>query len=185
MAYLDETGIDCNAPLVVMVGVVANTAHLARSQEEFGDIFDLLTGVVPNLRELKSSDLLRGTGKWRSSVISNEARLGVINRLCRWPAERHHSLALAAIPHDACKAKPPAAKELAHPWRAAAWHVALQLQRAHQGQPKNKGRTILVFDDNKMHVGQSGASLWARTQSEPRRDNDASTAQVLASTHDQ
>jgi hypothetical protein len=34
-------------------------------------------------------------------------------------------------------------------WRTCALHVALQVQRAHQQLPKNKGHTFLVFDENR------------------------------------
>ncbi len=64
-AYVDETGIDGVSPLMVMVGVVVNDERLNRTQGEFAAIFENLGEMVTGtLKELKSSDMLAGSGAW-------------------------------------------------------------------------------------------------------------------------
>ncbi|MEJ5914494.1 DUF3800 domain-containing protein [Pseudokineococcus sp. 1T1Z-3] len=157
MTYVDETGIDQNAPVAVMVGIVADVHHIARSQDEFGDLFDELRKYAGALREVKSSELMRGTGKWKH--MNNADRVELVKRLCGWVATRHHRLALAAVTTATVKGGPAPAPGWDNAWRAAAWHIALQVQRAHQGKPKNKGRSLLIFDDNKKQADNFAESM--------------------------
>ena len=50
--------------------------------------------------------------------------------------------------------------KLAMTFSATAWHIALQLQRAHQPMRKSKGKTILVFDDNKHGIANVADSIY-------------------------
>lgn len=160
MAYVDETGIDGKAPVVVMVGVVANSSRLARTQEEFAGIFADLQERAANLREIKSVELLKGTGKWRKAVLSNEERISLIRELCHWVVERKHDLVLSAITREDCEASDVEVADLRSPWQAAAWHVALQLQRLQQGKPNGKGRTLLIFDANHMEAPKLASAMF-------------------------
>ncbi len=129
-AYVDETGIDGVSPLMVMVGIVVNDERLNGTQGEFAAIFEnrgeLVTGT---LEELKSSDMLAGTGAWRK--VDGHKRRNVITNLCEWLCTRKHDLALTAIEHQADAASAPGAPVLSDVWLAGASHLALQLQRAH------------------------------------------------------
>ena len=52
-----------NSPTIVMAGIVVNDQRLTRTQVEFAAIFKNLGDVASGtLRELKSADLLAGTG---------------------------------------------------------------------------------------------------------------------------
>jgi hypothetical protein len=46
-------------------------------------------------------------------------------------------------------------------WVAGAVHVALQLQRLHQQLEKNKGHTVLIFDENKAKADKLNEVLFA------------------------
>lgn len=147
-AYVDETGTDGSSPLVVMVGIVANGERLGRTQAEIDAILANLGEVaIGYMSELKSKNLLAGTGAWKG--VQGETRRNVVTNLCGWLCDRKHDLALAAIDLGEFEARPFRRDQLGNPWQAAAWHIALQLQRAHQVKKGNKGRTVLVFDDNK------------------------------------
>jgi hypothetical protein len=50
-------------------------------------------------------------------------------------------------------------------WVAGAVHVALQLRKLHQTLKKNKGHTVLIFDENKVKADRLN-----EVQSEPRFD---------------
>jgi len=133
-----------------MVGVVVNGERLNRTQEELASILtglsDLSTG---SLKELKGKNLLRGGGPWRA--VDGEQRRATVTGLCEWLVVRKHTLALAAIDHEAFETAPQPGTELRTIWRAGAFHIALQLQRAHRTSG-NKGKTVLVFDDNKQEM---------------------------------
>ena len=154
-AYVDETGTDGSSPLTVMVGIVVNGERLGRTQLELGAILDNLGGVASGyLGELKSKNLLAGTGPWKG--VPGETRRNVISNLCGWLCDRKHELALAAIDVQQFEAHTFQRGDLSNPWQAAAWHISLQLQRAHQSKKGNKGRTVLVFDDNKREAANFG-----------------------------
>lgn len=150
-AYVDETGTDGSAPVLVMVGIVVNGERLNRTQEELATIFAGLSVQATGLmKELKGKTLLGGSGPWRR--LDGEQRRTVVTNLCHWLVARKHTLALAAISHDCFKKSPPPGTELSTAWRGGAFHIALQLQRAHQAQRGSKGKTVLVFDDNKQEM---------------------------------
>ena len=147
-AYADETGIDGISPVVVMAAVVVNSERLTRTQEEFDGIFknlgDIATGT---LKELKSKDLVAGKGDWGN--VEGQVRRDIFTSLCKWICDRKHELALAAIDIETFTTNAAPVTELQDIWQAAACHIALQLQRAHQSKSGSKGRIVLIFDDNK------------------------------------
>jgi len=150
-AYVDETGLDATSPVMVMVGIIVNGERLARTQDDLSGIFSTLGGITTGyLKELKSKTLLSGTGVWGG--VPGEKRRKVVSDLCSWLCDRKHDLALAAIDKQRFSAQPPDDAQLANIWQAGACHIALQLQRAHQSKGGSKGRTVLVFDDNKQET---------------------------------
>jgi hypothetical protein len=46
------------------------------------------------------------------------------------------------------------------PWLASGMHIALQIQKANQGLLRHKGKTFLVFDENKMKADALAELLW-------------------------
>lgn len=147
-AYVDETGIDGESPVMVMAGIVADSGRVGRTRAELEGILGNLGEVASGyMSELKSRHLFAGTGAWKN--VPGETRRNVVSNLCGWLCDRKHDLALAAIDHQRFEDNPYQRQDLPNPWQAGAWHLALQVQRAHQSKPKNKGRTVLVFDDNK------------------------------------
>jgi hypothetical protein len=150
-AYADETGNDDVSPVLVMVGIVVDASRLGRTQRQFDDIFRNLADLTGRpLRELKSSDVLPGKGTWRD--VEGETRRNVVSNLCQWVSDRKHRLAVAALHREGFKANQPPCAELQDEWQAAACHLCLQVQRAHQSKSGGKGRTVLVFDENKRGV---------------------------------
>jgi hypothetical protein len=58
-------------------------------------------------------------------------RAAIIGDLCTWLCERKHDIAVAAIDLAHFREKP--LNESLDAWMTAALHIALQVQRAHQG----------------------------------------------------
>ena len=160
--YVDES-LDNKGKLVqVMVGIVADAHRLSRSRQEFAEIFDLVSGVYPMaLRELKGSRIFYGLGAWRK--VTPDIRKAVFRLFCAWISDRKHHLALSAIDISRFNAGLPGdfPNELNDLWVAGAVHVALQLQKAHQTLPKNKGQTVLIFDENKVKADKLNEVLFA------------------------
>jgi hypothetical protein len=157
ICYVDETGTDGQSPVLVMVGVIADSQRLNRTRTDFADTFAELGEVaVRELRELKSNELYRGQGPWNG--IDGDKRAAIISRLCEWLCERKHDLALAAVDLERHQAEP--LRDGLDPWMTAALHVALQVQRAHQKLPKRKGSTFLVFDEHQRHADRLAELLF-------------------------
>lgn len=157
LCYVDETGTDGMSPLVVMVGVIADSHRVHRTRTEFtNELQELGDGLDRELRELKSNELYKGRGPW--ARVPGDKRAEIITHLCDWLCERSHSLALAAI--DLSKFDEAPLDDELDEWMTAALHIALQVQRAHQGHQRRKGTTFLVFDEHKRHADRLAELLY-------------------------
>ncbi len=156
--YVDESGVRKEDPCLTMVGVIADAYRLKRTNEEFhsGFFSRVQELFLEPLAELKGSKLVFGRNRWRK--VDQGVRRDVILELCEWPKQRKHKLAIAAV--DKSRVAAGGEGKVRDPWVAAALHVALQNQRAHQAKGASKGRTVLVFDDNKQKMDVLSQLLW-------------------------
>lgn len=70
VCYVDETGTDGISPVLVMVGVIADGQRLPKTQSELAAIFGSLGNLsAKTLRELKSTQLFKGTGPGMASMV--------------------------------------------------------------------------------------------------------------------
>lgn len=149
LCYVDETGTDGQSPALVFVGVIADIARVHRTGAEFEKLFEDLTDLPEkSITEVKGSNLYYGKGRWKG--VDGEVRHAAIRQLCEWLVERKHSLALAALDLEAFPDSALKRMTGLDPWMCGAFHIALQIQKAHQSIKKNKGKTFLVFDENKV-----------------------------------
>ena len=149
LCYVDETGTDGRSPLVVFVGVIADVARVHRTRLEFEELFRNLAELPDKaIAELKGSNVYYGNGRWNG--VDGELRHAAIGQLCKWLADRKHSLALAALDVGDFGGSDLERLTGLDIWMCGAMHIALQVQRAHQGMNKNKGATFLVFDEHKV-----------------------------------
>ena len=149
---MDESGYgDTAQPALVMVGIVVDHNRANKTRQEFGVIFDGIKAMLPAATELKSSRVFYGAGLW--GTVAEQARWQLFVDLCMWIKTRKHKLVLAAVDKERlANNKGLAPGELHDEFLAAAMHIALQIQKAHKGQAKNKGHTFLIFDENKQKV---------------------------------
>jgi hypothetical protein len=160
--YVDESRDSASDKVQVVVGIVADAQRLNRSRVEFSEIFALVEGAYPEaLKELKGSRIFYGHGGWRE--VPPELRKAVFRLFCEWIGERKHSLALSAIDIRRFSEKLPDnyPDPLRDLWVAGAVHIALQLQKLHQALKKNKGHTVLIFDENKVKADRLNEVLFA------------------------
>ena len=160
--YVDEN-LDNQCQLVqVMVGIVVDAQRLNRTRLEFGEIFGVVGDAFPGaLRELKGSKIFYGRDGWRQ--VAPEVRKDIFRRI---PVS---GLATASITSQCprstsavltptfLRTTPRSLKDL---WVAGAVHIALQLQRLHQGLDKNKGHTVIPFDENKLKADKLNEVLF-------------------------
>lgn len=162
VCYVDESGNQDQDPCLVMVGIVVDAVRLNRTQEEFHEVFDVVQTLFDeNLKELKGSKIIFGRDRWRN--VDPDVRKRIAEFFCNWLVNRKHHLALAAI--DRQKLSQVNGSRFApvsqDPWLAGSLHIALQLQKHHQGQAKNKGHTFLFVDENKKSADQLAELLFA------------------------
>jgi hypothetical protein len=79
------------------------------------------------------------------------------------------------------------------PWLAAGLHIALQIQKFHQGRQKNKGHTFLIMDENKQKADQFAEllfetpewtdSYYGRRKNQERLDQLIDTSFAVKSHH--
>ncbi len=161
VCYVDESGNTKQNPCLVMVGILVDSLRLHRTQQEFSKVFNIVQGLFQeNLRELKGSKMILGRNRWRK--VAPDTRQKIVDFFCGWIVDRKHRLIVTAV--DRAKLKENKAEqepaEQHDAWLAAGLHVALQIQKANQRSGKHKGRTFLIFDDNKVMADKLAELLW-------------------------
>jgi len=187
VCYVDESGNnEKNDPCLVMVGIVVDAYRLNRTREEFGEIFDTIQRLFQdNLKELKGAKMIFGRDRWRK--VDPETRQRITRFLCNWVVKRKHHIVLAAIDRERFKqsdrSRFPEVDD--DPWLACSLHIALQIQKYHQGKKKNKGRTFLFIDENKQGADKLSELLFKPPEwTDPyygRRKNQARLDQLIDS----
>lgn len=167
-----------------MVGVVADNQRLNKSQEEFGEVYAQISAISPAaLKELKSTKIFYGNEEWRG--VDPDVRKGIFEYFCDWICNRKHALALTAIDTEKHAAAlghdvPEALNDI---WISGALHVALQVQKVHQKESKNKGHTFLIFDENPQKTDRLTELLYSPPQWTDsyyeRKKNSAPLSQVI------
>jgi len=168
LCYCDESGYcgraeDQEQPVMVMAGILPNAYTYHRSDAEFRHIFEIINGQVP-LDEIKGSQIYRGRGAWAD--IHPESRDQVIEFYLDWISQRPHQLLISAVdnsryfgyvhnhPDDTHTVVLP------YPYLFSGLHIATTVQRLNRGHEKNKGKTLLIYDEQSEFSGQLAQLLF-------------------------
>jgi hypothetical protein len=157
--YVDESGhcgtkFDPKQPVEVLVGVVSDATKIHKTNREHSNFLKTLLykhGII--VPELKSAQIFRGRKEW--SNIAPEVRKQVFRDLLKWVNNR--SCKLIVCPIDSGKyfqlkeQGHEFASKFHYPYEAGSFNVILSLQRLKYGSPNNKGKTIVVFDEEGEH----------------------------------
>lgn len=153
--YCDESGTGDN-PIATMVGIIVDSGrmHLTKAA------WRALLGSLSNKRgrtieELHSADFYRGNGVWHGMEASE--RTDIINVILDWFTERKHRLVFTSATRSAYVAVRKSGEipdELNTIWQLLAFHLVLAVQRYSQPEKRNKGHTVLQFDDNSVERGR-------------------------------
>lgn len=145
--YLDESGTG-GQPIAVMAGVVADANRMHLTKDAWTDLLGQLSEIVGSpIQEFHSHKFYSGSGIWKG--LDGPHRGNIISAIINWMKNRKHKVVYSAVDvqrHEEQKDEDARLQDLSV-WRTMALHVALSVQRRHQNESKNKGHTVLVFDE--------------------------------------
>ena len=145
--YLDETGLDENTAIVIVVGIVVDVQRMNRTKVEWGDLFTRISGLARKpVKEIHATDLIPGNRAWRG--VDPAERVKIVDLILDWLVERKHFVTFAAVDKTAFEDRVNDIRktDLETPWNVAAFHIVLTVQRAYQKEKNNKGHTLFIFD---------------------------------------
>lgn len=157
--YVDESGhcgtkFDPNQPVEVLVGVVSDATKIHKTNREHSNFLkELLHKHGVEVSELKSAQIFRGRKEW--SNVAPEVRKQIFKDLLKWVNNR--SCKLIVCPIDSAKyfelkkQRHDLASKFHFPYEAGSLNVLLSLQRLKYGSQNNKGKTVVIFDEEGEH----------------------------------
>jgi len=157
LCYVDESGFngrkyDKNQPVQTMVGIFPNLYHFHKSDNEFKKVFEIINEKIP-IKEIKVTEIYRGRGAWKKKKIKPEVRDRVIEYYLKWLSSRNHKVIVTAIDNRLFfKYKKEEKykeyyKRIPFPWLLSSLHISLVIQKLNRKIKNNKGKTLLVFDE--------------------------------------
>lgn len=158
ICYIDESGhcgrkYNSKQPVEVLCGVITDLTKLFKTQKEQEEWLKILNKNNIPASELKSADIYAGRGAWKN--VDAEIRFQVIEKILDWMSKR--SCKVFACPIDADKFFQKKkngyeiSKRLCYPYEAGAIKMLAAIQRGQRKKKRNKGKTIVVFDEQKKH----------------------------------
>jgi len=146
--YCDESGTG-DEPIAVMVGIILDHTRMHVTKADWCALLAKLSTMAGReITELHTRDFYAGNSPWRG--IDGPTRAAVISAIFDWICERKHKIVYASVCrkvyHDmfALQRIP---DELNTLWRFLGFHLVLSVQRFGQTFDKNKGNTLLIFDN--------------------------------------
>lgn len=155
LCYADESGyagskFDKSQPVLTMVGMFPNAYNYHRSDSEFKEVFSIIKEQIP-IAELKGQQIYRGRGKWET--IPPDTRDKVIEFYVNWITKRKHHLIILSVDNEMFFHLKKSGehdqyfKALTCPYLLAGLHMALVVQKCNRNKAKNKGKTLMIFDE--------------------------------------
>jgi hypothetical protein len=133
-----------------MVGIFPNLYNFHKSDAEFKKVFSIINKEIP-ISELKANEIYRGRKSWKR--IDPKLRDKVIEYYFSWVTKRNHKFIITAIDNNKFFKRKKADKNntffkvFPYPWLLSAFHIALVIQKCNRAKSSNKGKTILIFDE--------------------------------------
>lgn len=146
--YLDESGMG-NEPILVLAGIVVDSTRMHITKAAWTDFLGRLSKAARRrVSEFHSRDFYNGNGPWRG--IDGAMRARIIEAIIMWVGNRKHKITFSAVNKErfeTIRKTDKRLKNLNTPWCTAAMHAILSLQKDHMRLSKNKGHTVLIFDN--------------------------------------
>lgn len=154
IGYVDESGyvgkcMNPDQPVQSMACILPSAYNLHKTNNEFAYNLKILRQNNISLSELKAEEIYRGRGAWKN--VDGEIRHKIFTGYFDWLVRRKHKIILSLIDNKRFFEMKENSNEIAlslyYPYIAGALHIALSIQKHNQAQGSNKGKTILIFDD--------------------------------------
>lgn len=156
IGYIDESGYVGRArnpdqPIQAIACILPSAYNLHRTTDEFAFNMQILRENNIPLAELKAEEIYRGRGAWQR--VNGDIRHEIFARYFDWLVNRRHKIILSLIDNnryfDLKDSGDQIANCLGFPYVAGALHIGLAVQKHNQGKKRNKGKTILIFDEQR------------------------------------
>jgi hypothetical protein len=146
--YIDESGTG-NESYAVMVGIIVDALRMRLTKIHWEQLLNALKRIVKrHVDEIHARDFYAGNGPWRD--INGEQRAAIIDSIFKWLSKRKHHIVYCAIDKQKFNKEFPKDsrhKDLKTIWRFLGIHLVLCIQKNNQHMAKNKGNTVLIFDN--------------------------------------
>lgn len=146
--YVDESGTG-DEPYAVMVGIVVDALRMRPTKSDWDALLVNLGSIVGRqVDEFHTRDFYAGNGPWRG--IDGPQRAAIITSVMEWLGARKHSLVYCMVDKDRFFTEfnqDARFSEVSTLWRFLGLHLVLAIQKEHQRHEKNKGNTVLIFDN--------------------------------------
>jgi hypothetical protein len=149
--YLDESGTG-DEPFAVMAGVIVDAARMHKTKSQWQNLIDNLASIAGReIDEIHTREFYPGNSPWRD--LDGPVRARILDEIFKWLADRKHRVVFSAVDVSDFRnnfEEEDFSDDIETLWRFLATHIVLCLQKRHQTKKSNKGRTLMVFDDEHM-----------------------------------
>jgi len=153
--YIDESGTG-NEPVAIMVGILVDAYRMKPTKKEWQKKFNYLTDELNlNIEEIHAKDLFKNKKAWR--IISGQQKTDFVNEIIEWFIERDHEVIYSCVlkdRYDDESRTDTRLTEIGSLWRFLATHIILAIQKSMQSKKKNKGNSVLIFDNKETDKNQ-------------------------------
>lgn len=158
ICYVDESGHNGkkhnpDQPVQVLCGTLVDVTKIHKTQRELNLLLKFLGKHGIPIAELKASDAYRGRKHW--SAVKPGTRDKIFEMILNWARERSCKFIVCPIDTGLFFARKamgcPIATRLEFPYEAGALNVLVAIQRHQVSKKNNKGKTIVVFDEQHGH----------------------------------
>lgn len=158
VCYVDESGhcgrrYNAEQPVEVLCGVLTDASKLFKTQREHSEIIQILREQEIPLEELKASEAYRGRKSW--AKVNPNVRDRIFELILQWAQERACKYVICPIDtnkfFEQKKAGCEVSATLCNPYETGAMNVVLAIERLQKTKKNNKGKTLIIFDEQKDH----------------------------------
>lgn len=146
--YLDESGTG-EEPIAVMAGVITDATRMRVTKTHWSNLLEILSKIIGrSIQEIHTRDFYSGNSPWRD--LDGKQRSSIISAIFNWLKDRKHHVVFTAVDKKIFEEnfqKEAVSDDIGTLWRFMALHITLSLQKYFQKEKKNKGNTVLIFDN--------------------------------------
>lgn len=146
--YIDESGVG-DEPFAAMVGIIVDAQRMHLTKQHWNELLEALSNIIGrNVTELHTRDFYAGNSPWRD--IDGPQRAQIITAIFQWLRDRRHHIVYTAVNKEKFSqefSNEASANDVNSLWKFMALHITLAIQKRFQTFSRNKGNTVLIFDN--------------------------------------